>query len=335
MTAPASRYAAAALDREAAGLCALTDGRRRGAFLAAVKVGSLVGAGALSHDEAEARLLDAAAVNERREAVARSAIRRGLRYGEAHPRTLSTRGVVTLDRLAPRTGLIVAPDSRLAARPFPPREEVEALWRACRPIHEDDEVAAWLVSRGLDLDAVALEVEVRALPRTLPAPTWARFGGRGWTASGHRAIFPVYDARGRVVSVRARAVVPVAENGSKSLAPAGHGIRGAVLADHLARRLLAGERPDSWNGHVVVVEGEPNLCAWAANRSDATESTYAVLGIAAGAWTPALAARIPDDATVVLDLDHDAAGDRYAAEVAETFRGSPVRLVRRPAQVLA
>lgn len=55
---------------------------------AAVKLGSLVGAGILAEDDARDALLDACRCNGLPESEARATIHSGLTYGKAHPRQL-------------------------------------------------------------------------------------------------------------------------------------------------------------------------------------------------------------------------------------------------------
>lgn len=283
-------------------------------YAAAVRVGARLGADRFRSVDVEEHLVSAAVGAGWRERAARSHVRRGIRWGERHARSVAERpSAIFGRRFAP--GL----EASTEPRGFPPRGEVNSLWDSCVSICADAEVSVWLASRGLDVGAVDLEAEIRALPRGRSVPPWARFGGRAWTASGHRAILPVRDSTGALVSVRARAVVPVADGDLKTLVPTGFCVGGAVLADHLGRHLLSGERLELWNGVVVVVEGEPDFLSIASNRSDAVESTYAVFGVASGSWTPALGARIPVGSTVVLRTDLDVAGDKYAADVARTL----------------
>jgi len=166
---------------------------------------------------------------------------------------------------------------------------------------------------------VALEDLARALPLAQNFPRWAWGPHGSWAATRHRLLVPLFDPAGVLVTVRARTVLLGVE--PKSLAPAGHAVRGAVMADHLGRTLLGGERPETWNGVVCVVEGEPDFLTWGINRSDGIESVPAVFGIEAGAWTEDIAARIPDGARVVVRTHHDTTGDCMAAVVGRTLAG--------------
>jgi hypothetical protein len=46
----------------------------------------------------------------------------------------------------------------------------------------------------------------------------------------------------------------------------------------------------------------------------------AVLGIVSGSWTTTFAEKLPVGASVHIRTDHDAAGDRYAAEIVATIK---------------
>lgn len=112
---------------------------------------------------------------------------------------------------------------------------------------------------------------------------------------------------------------------SRGVSPAS----GFVLADPMALALLRGGRDDDgvrWDGNVWIVEGEPDLWAVATSRDRLTidhtgASSSAAFGIESGAWTPTIAARIPDGARVLVWTDHDDQGNEYAAGIAETLAG--------------
>jgi hypothetical protein len=83
----------AAIEGEIARVLSAPVGTRNDTlYVAAVKLGTLVGAGVLGDMEAEATLLDAARVNgyvaSDGERSARSTIRGGLSWGQRHPREI-------------------------------------------------------------------------------------------------------------------------------------------------------------------------------------------------------------------------------------------------------
>lgn len=209
------------------------------------------------------------------------------------------------------------------ARSHPPIAEVCALWSACRAATEDPEVCSWIESRGLDPQRVVDLDLVRALPRDSERPWWAWCRGRAWAEGGWRAVVALVDAHGQVASVRAR---HVSGGAPKSVAPAGYSVTGLLAAEPLARQLLArAALPEWWPPsvplRVVVAEGEPDWLAWATRWSEAVECAPAVFGIEVGAWTAAIAARIPIGTRVIVRTHHDGPGERYAKTIAATLAG--------------
>lgn len=201
-----------------------------------------------------------------------------------------------------------------------PRHELVALWDACRPVLDDAGVSTWLRSRGLDPATVEDRDVARALPVTGLLPKWANGPGGDWRASSRHCIVPMFDEQGRLASVRARGIRD--DIRPKALAPADFAVSGLVLADVLARGLLAG-LPSAieivrTNG-VVVCEGDPAFLAASTVFSDADDTAPAVLGIVSGSWTDAIAARIPDGVRVTIDVDPDPTGDKYAATIIDTL----------------
>jgi DNA primase len=237
--------------------------------------------------------------------VARAAELAGIAYGAAWTRP-------------PRPTVSAPPP-----REYPPAGEVRALWSACRPALDDAEVSAWLRSRGLDAGDVEARDLARALPPSGALTWWARYQGRPWPEAGYRCILPLFDRTGAMRSVRARQIT--GGEGPKALPPAGHAAGRLLLADALGRMLLeTGARPAWWPAgvplRVVIAEGEPDFLTWATRSSDAEASAFAVLGLpGSGAWSAALAGRVPDGARVVVRTDADEAGDRYAHAVAASL----------------
>jgi hypothetical protein len=215
------------------------------------------------------------------------------------------------------------PQPRSHEPEYPPTDQVAAIWAASRPVDADAEVATWLRSRGLDPAVVEEMGLARALPVDVELPGWARFQGRPWNAIGYRAVIPMFDGTGALRSFRARRVLD--HDGPKALPPAGYRVGGLVMADVLARTLLAtGSWPEMWPARtplrVVVAEGEPDHLTWASARSEADATAPAVLGIVAGAWTDSIAARVPDGSRIIVWTHHDQAGEKYALHILKSLR---------------
>jgi hypothetical protein len=99
-------------------------------------------------------------------------------------------------------------------------------------------------------------------------------------------------------------------------------VRGLVLADPLGVQLLAGTVPEWWDlNQIIISEGEVDFVTWAVRQSETDPRGPAIFGVEAGAWSASIAARIPDGAAVVIRTHHDAPGERYAEQIAETLCG--------------
>jgi hypothetical protein len=216
-------------------------------------------------------------------------------------------------------------DVQASERPYPPEDEVGALWSACVGASTVAVVRAELERRAIDPQAVEALDLGRALPEGATLPRWASYRGEAaeahtWLELGYRLVLPVYDAHGCMRSVRAWRVV--AGDGPKRLPPSGYRASGLVMADGTARALLQGARwQDGMDGRVVIVEGEPDALTWSTRFSDGAETVPAVLGIVSGSWTSEIAARIPSGARVIVRTHHDLAGDAYAARIGATIAG--------------
>ena len=201
-----------------------------------------------------------------------------------------------------------------APRSSPPAHELAALFAATVDVTSDPEAVAMLEARGFEADWIDDCALARVLPKGATLPRWARFRGRPWTGTGHRLVLPVVDPTGTVRSVRAWRVTE--GDTPKRLPPAGHKASGLVLADEFALAMLRGTfRP----ALVVVLEGESDFLTWTAAR--VCDAPAARLGVVSGSWSDDLAARVPEGADVVVRTDHDAAGERYAREVAASLWG--------------
>lgn len=231
------------------------------------------------------------------------------------------------DDSTPAPPVLVPPRPQPSVPPAPkrpPADELAALWRACRPVTEDRDVAAWLRSRALDPATIEDLDLARALPRYYTLPRWAGRASESWAASGHRAVLPLFDAAGRMVSLRARSVRE--EVKPKALTPTGYQVGGLVFACALARRMLAGEAQALElvrDVGLMITEGDPDFLTTASafGCDGGLERAPAVVGIESGAWTEEHASRVPELTRVRLWTHDDDAGDRYASKVLESLRG--------------
>jgi hypothetical protein len=208
---------------------------------------------------------------------------------------------------------LASPEPQEAPRDYPPASEVSTLWDGCRPVSDDTQVSEYLAQRAIDPD----QVEGRDLARVLPfaggLPAWARCRGGTWREACYRLILPMFDVTGVVRTVRAWRVGGDSDL-PKRLPPSGHKASGVVMADSWAAMMLQGTRAPT---RVVVAEGEPDFLTWATRVQDART---AVVGIVSGSWTTELSGRFPVGCRVDVRTDHDAAGERYAAEVLSGLR---------------
>lgn len=220
---------------------------------------------------------------------------------------------------APRPVVVRAPKpERVLLDP----DEVADLWASCIPANEDEEVAAWIRSRRLDVAHLVDRDLARALPKNVQVPRWAWTYGKPWTATGHRLVVPTYGATGQIFSCQARAIVDHTAKAVWPRRPTPETLVAlGVFADPLGRLLLeSGEAPDWWQGPLAihVVEGIPDFLTFATLYGD-EEGAPAVLGFAAGAWTEAIAGRIPTRSVVTLYQHGDRSGDKYTENIADTL----------------
>lgn len=308
----ANRYVEAAVEHELHALASAPRGcRANTAFRAAAALGRFVPAGLLDATRIQERLVAAACLTGMPEREARGHIARGLHRGAQEPAVAPTAPW-------PHISVSPSPPRRPPRRPDP--RAVRALWEAAAPVTEDPTVVRWCENRALDAADIADWDLARALPQDAGLPNWARTRVSGaWTESGHRLLVPLLDADGRLASVRARCIHGSGEP-AKSLAPAGFSASSLVFACPLARRILADGPPDWWTEkQFVVSEGEADWLTWASRHRSERSSGPAYLGISAGSWADAIAARIPSGSVVFVRTDPDEAGHRYAGRIAESL----------------
>jgi hypothetical protein len=288
-------------------------------------LGGLLAQG-LPRGPVEAALVAAAVAAGLSEREARYTVRGALDDGERNPRPLP-RGVSTGGRLPS-----IAPPAPPAPRHTPPADPVHAseardVWaQSVRPGGGGEaarELWFWLESRHLDPFVVAERDLIRALPAG-PLPGWCE----EWREDG-RAVLPVFDASGELVTLRGRWTFGPAK-GPKTRAAGGEGSATArVYACPVARRMLAGEGEGV--AGVVVTEGDPDFLTLASWWPSGWR--VAVLGVWAGAIVPALLDRIPDGAPVLLCPHKDASGQGYMrAAAAPVLNRCPVYSLRYDGQ---
>ena len=239
-----------------------------------------------------------------------------------------------------RGKLKVPPRSSTAQATQEPREDdrqkpylnssrlFEFLFYPCRETSRCKYVADYLRDRGLDPARVDELELARALPMQQECPRWARIKDIDWWAGCYQLLVPMCDHNAVDLNVRARRIV---DGGLKTVVPKGYRVSGLVFANIDARRMFNphlrhGALPPDKELMVIIAEGEIDFLTWA-TRPVPDHQVWAVIGVDSGSWTPEIAARIPDDTTVVIRTDHDDAGDRYAKKIIGTL-GSRCRVLR-------
>lgn len=325
------RYVDATLEGVVADYASLGGGRNAGLRDAAIRLGVLVGRGLLDEGTVSRRLLEAARANgyaaKDGEREVGAVVRRSLRFGADEGTVPDELEAILRDAAVERGQLAAGARSSapltapsIPAHPDPgehnprlppPVEEARRLWETSSSVADDPQASAYLRSRGIDPNAVAEANLARVATGELPP--WAR----GWAG---RILVPLYDARGVLRSLLARDATGEAER--KSLAPTGYSRKELVMACGRTRGVLQKPVP----ARLVVLEGEIDFLVAATQRSDADES--GAMGITAGAWSPALAQRIADGSELVIAVDSDEAGEKYAGLILDSMKARKVRLSR-------
>lgn len=185
-----------------------------------------------------------------------------------------------------------APSRPMPELPFPDERELWRLLRACRPVSDAPEVAAWCAERRF-----SARLPAAVLPDVYRWPPWWPFRGRPW-----RLVCSMVDAGGVVRGLHARATEPT--DRGKTRWPLDRRATGLLFADPwTARPMLRGKATPR---RVVVAEGITDYLA--ASRHAGPDT--AILGAASGGFAALGMAGIPRTATVYAWTDPDAAGDR-------------------------
>jgi hypothetical protein len=234
--------------------------------------------------------------------------------------------VASMHGLDPRAdfGRVLEIGERLAG--ITPGQAPKPKPRRCRPVTTDPVATAWLESRCIPAAVVEDRDLARVLPLDGPLPAWAGTAKGSWRQSGHRLIYPTYDAIGAPISCQARHTgTQKHANEIKALSPRGCRQAG-VFANDLARTVLAtGAVPDWWGDDPLeldVAEGLPDFTTIATLWGD-DERAPAVVGFMSGAWTREIAARIPEGSRVTIweHQDKNGAGAKFTDAILQTFRG--------------
>lgn len=193
---------------------------------------------------------------------------------------------------------------------YPPETEVRALWDASVPVDRDALAVRLLMGRSINFELVATLGLARSLAGLTGLPSWAAYGGRPWSRTGHALLVPAWDPQGALRSVRAWRVTD--GDSPKRLPPRGHKAAELVQANLLGVRML---RRQACPLRLWIVEGEPDYLTAATTFG----TGEAVIGIGSGSWTGLFAERVPKGTTVYVATHPDEAGDRYAEHVIETL----------------
>ena len=203
-------------------------------------------------------------------------------------------------------------------REYPPADELVALWSNAISVADDAEASGYLVGRKMDPDGINARLLLRVIAPEQELPQWARYKGQTWSETGHRILARVWDCNGTMRSVRAWRCRE--SDAPKRLPPAGHRASELVLANRAAVAML-GRGIRTAEQRVIICEGEPDHTVVSLRFDDP------VIGVGSGSWSQDFASRIPGSTKVYIWTHRDEAGDKYAAQIAETL-GERVELLR-------
>ena len=300
---------------------------------AAYSLGQIGAVAGLSDDTLEAALM-AVAPTDRTfpTSEARLVIRSGLRKGRTKPRTISDTMHIPAVTWQPPT----APQRPPEQPKYPPQEEVAEL--RLNMLSLASEVEPWphdarlyLESRFPAVDDLCDTITSLQLARMIhpetPCPEWAGLGTgdhwRSWGQLGYCLAVGLWDSSGNLRSVKVRLTgVKPWDTAPKTLDPTGYNVKGLVMANVPARRILASEQVEPTT--IVIAEGVTDWLVasvqWPARP---------VIGVDSGLWTADHARRVVDGSTIIIRTDNDPSGDKYADSISATFKGRKVRLQRQ------
>jgi len=140
----------------------------------------------------------------------------------------------------------------------------------------------------------------------------------------------MYDACGRLRSLRARHHDLPAHGAPKAVSPAGCRVSGLVFSNQLGVEMLRGQASPMM---VLITEGGTDTLA--ASLLSPPHVPRAILGVGSGAWTADHADQIPPGAELVIATDPDEAGERYAQQIVASLPDYPHPLRVRRANLSA
>lgn len=204
-----------------------------------------------------------------------------------------------------------------------PAAEVAALWGACSRL---DAVPGWeleasaggwcgevrtflATGRGLDVGALAALDVARVLPPPARVSSWPTWWPSSWCRSW-RLVVPLYDARGELAALQARAID--GSEAPKTRNPMGAGVTsGTFFANREGLELLRG----AYSGPSgVFVEGLTDfLAATALLSALEPQKRPAVLAVIAG--SAKAAGQIVTTRRFVVMTDNDETGEKYFREL--------------------
>lgn len=190
-------------------------------------------------------------------------------------------------------------------RELPPVADVANFWSGCLPIETGSPEWRYLAARYRRSDFVIDPSLARALPEyAFEAPPIV-----GWKRSRRTLILPLYDADGALRNVIGRSIGAAPR--IKSMSLIGYSRQGLSMI-----------RPGDPK-HIVVAEGEIDFLAW----SLFGEGNPTVVGIFAGSgtdWTR----NVNRGAEVLISTDPDDAGEKYAKQIVENWKGPACKILR-------
>lgn len=205
----------------------------------------------------------------------------------------------------------------IVEKPYPPRRDLLKLWSDAGPA--DPETILWLKER---LGSQHLQLALGYVRSLSPKSryNWTSGYDGQWYDAGYRVLIPLFDSCANMVSIRARRLtLDKAVSGPKSQGPKGCRISGSVMMNRWALQMMRGAPAP----RLIITEGEPAWLAWC------TQTRDPVIGIGSGWWDQSIADQIPYNTKILLAVDTDTAGDKYAKNIISTLKNHSIKRVTR------